>query len=86
MVTVLCGTSLHSNLILVSYWFLYCGRYKKEIYELVKKRSEDADDIDEVKLFMYLFIFSTSIVLSQVHLCPFILSCFREFVSSIWYL
>jgi hypothetical protein len=47
---------------------LYFNRYKKEIYELVKKRSEDVEDTNEViyHFFMVLFNFVILIELFYV--------------------
>lgn len=44
---------------------LYFNRYKKEIYELVKKRSEDVEDTNEV-IYDFLMVLINFVILIEL--------------------
>lgn len=48
---------------------LYICRYKKEIYELVKKRSEDTGDMDEVFNILNILSFQEHVSLHSLFYC-----------------
>ena len=52
---------------------LYVNRYKKEIYELVKKRSEDVEDTNEV-IYPFLMVLFNSAILSELFYVVVIIS------------
>ena len=52
---------------------LYFNRYKKEIYELVKKRPEDVEDTNEV-IYPFLMVLFNSVIMSELFYVVVIIS------------
>lgn len=52
---------------------LYFNRYKKEIYELVKKRSEDVEDTNEV-IHHFLMVLFNFVILIELFYVAVIIS------------